>query len=783
MAAQSTIYDSSVTTQGTGIITIPPIGPWYGALGGSNTLNATISFESDASGPSDLLIVGETTLSGNVTFVSTDRLSNRIYGSGGMYGGDGYDTLTITQNSSLTLGGNGQMSVPLGGQGTLDGVFNQGTLDVSLKFAKFDVPIQNSGLFLVHDGAVVDAAANIQNSNGTITVSDNSTLRLSRSYILNGSIVTEGTGKVQIPASNANIGIGGVIDGNATISLEADQTTGASLLIVGATTLSGNFTLVSTDRLSNHIYGAGFNDSLTITENSRLTLGGSGQLDIQALSGISLNIHNQGTFDASLKFARISIPFINDGLFLVHGGAVVDAASNIQNSNGTITVSDDSTLRLSRSYILGGSIVTEGTGKVQIPASNANMGIGGVIHGNATFSLEADQTAAAALLIAGPTTLSGNFTLVSTDRLSNQIYGAGFSDSLTITENSQLTLGGGGQLDFLSFNGGTVNIYNHGTFDASLKFARISDPFINDGLFVVHDGAVVEIRSSFVNNGEVRVLADSTLQTLGGVWATSGDLTIGSLGAVTVEAGYLQNGGQARIDGILNSSFTLNGGMLSGEGVIAGDLVVNNGAVSPGSSAGALHIDGQAFFGQSSVLNIEVGGQTPGAQFDQVTVASSVSLSGVLDVTTINGFEPTLPGQSFQIITYSSHTGSFNDVLGAPSEALHGLFWTVDYLPGSVVLSTSSLPGDASLDGSVDFIDLGILLNNYDQLGNFAAGDFDFSGKVDFVDLGILLNNYNTSLPVRATVGAVPEPTTLMLATLGFAALLVGGRRGKLRRE
>ena len=86
-------------------------------------------------------------------------------------------------------------------------------------------------------------------------------------------------------------------------------------------------------------------------------------------------------------------------------------------------------------------------------------------------------------------------------------------------------------------------------------------------------------------------------------------------------------------------------------------------------------------------------------------------------------------------------------------------------------------PGDANGDQVVDFTDLGILLNNYDQPGTFATGDFDGSGIVDFNDLGILLNNYNEHAPVSTTTAPVPEPGTLALAALGVLGLLIAARR------
>ena len=84
---------------------------------------------------------------------------------------------------------------------------------------------------------------------------------------------------------------------------------------------------------------------------------------------------------------------------------------------------------------------------------------------------------------------------------------------------------------------------------------------------------------------------------------------------------------------------------------------------------------------------------------------------------------------------------------------------------------------DANADGYANFIDLGYVLNNFNQPGTYRDGDFDHSGTVDFIDLGILLNNFNESAPVFSSAAAVPEPSTLALAALGAIGLLIAARR------
>ncbi len=101
------------------------------------------------------------------------------------------------------------------------------------------------------------------------------------------------------------------------------------------------------------------------------------------------------------------------------------------------------------------------------------------------------------------------------------------------------------------------------------------------------------------------------------------------------------------------------------------------------------------------------------------------------------------------------------------------------------------IDGDADVDGDVDFDDLGLLLGNYDQAGNWLGGDFDFTGLVDFDDLGLLLGNYGLGV-VGAVQGELDAAAVEALVAAGFgsvvpepstAGLLVGVGAMALRRR
>ena len=78
-----------------------------------------------------------------------------------------------------------------------------------------------------------------------------------------------------------------------------------------------------------------------------------------------------------------------------------------------------------------------------------------------------------------------------------------------------------------------------------------------------------------------------------------------------------------------------------------------NGGLAPGASPAEVSFEGNLTLADTNTLFIEIGGITPGSQYDRLTIAGNASLDGTLDVSLINGFTPS-GGQQFTILTASS---------------------------------------------------------------------------------------------------------------------------------
>ena len=98
------------------------------------------------------------------------------------------------------------------------------------------------------------------------------------------------------------------------------------------------------------------------------------------------------------------------------------------------------------------------------------------------------------------------------------------------------------------------------------------------------------------------------------------------------------------------------------------------------------------------------------------------------------------------LLAQSFHAGAFDTGKFQSSAATTQLClgW-IDNTSSSKISVVYTIYGDANLDGTTDFSDLGKLLAHYNQPGVWADGDFNYDGMVDFSDLGKLLANYNKS--------------------------------------
>ena len=169
-------------------------------------------------------------------------------------------------------------------------------------------------------------------------------------------------------------------------------------------------------------------------------------------------------------------------------------------------------------------------------------------------------------------------------------------------------------------------------------------------------------------------------------------ITVGGQAALGIGTGagtVILDGGT--LDNSAGTGVLVAIGTIGGTGTILGN-VTNQATVSPGNSPGTLSITGSYTQTATSQLRIELASAS---SFDKLVITGSAALSGILDVSLINGFLP-INGQQFTILTAGNVVNN-GLVLGGSAASSFGLLVNST----SVVLQATGagLPGDYNHNG------------------------------------------------------------------------------------
>lgn len=146
------------------------------------------------------------------------------------------------------------------------------------------------------------------------------------------------------------------------------------------------------------------------------------------------------------------------------------------------------------------------------------------------------------------------------------------------------------------------------------------------------------------------------------------------------------------------------GGRLVIGGTVAADILNSGGSIAPGSTLGLLAVDGDYTQDEFGSLEIELGGISPGMDYDQVIITGESNLDGKIDVLLANGFVPQF-NDTFTVLTAKAITGMPDTNL----PALPGIFaLEFEIAESQAVISVTAtlLFGDGNNDGLVTGMDI-----------------------------------------------------------------------------
>ncbi|MEO0557659.1 MAG: T9SS type A sorting domain-containing protein, partial [Bacteroidota bacterium] len=408
----------------------------------------------------------------------------------------------------------------------------------------------------------------------------------------------------------------------------------------------------------------------------------NGTLDLLN-DGLLVKSQATGTSSFVYPFGRLD----NDGTIRVETGTLLlSNGSSFQTSgDGAFEVSDGAVLRFnSATYTYGASSTVSGPGTLRVTSGTTTLG---------------------SAAMTGLTQIQGGtLRLSNTDSASElaavEVSDGGFGGEAEIDVNGLVTWTGGnlgirnrnGTLNLLGgveasgtdpkrFAGGTylnpasfrwiegpLEVNTGGTFRnlAGATFSIESDDEwtrSNGFITVVNEGTIVKAGTDgqtvislpfapFNNDGEIRVESGTLLLNI----TSSGGNSIDTGLYRVFENATLRFGGATR-------TFTTEASIEGTGAVQLGGTIRFSGALRPGASPGILAVNGDLPALQADgVLEIEIGGATPGTEVDQLEVSGAATLGGILRVTLTDGFTPQL-GDRFQVISAAGGaTGAFDQL-------------------------------------------------------------------------------------------------------------------------
>ncbi len=637
---------------------------------------------------------------------------------------------------------------------------------------------------------------------GVLTMSDQTTLKSIGNHTLaNGiGILTAGTsgiidGPYDLTLTGTLSGSGGLIK-NGTGTLTFNNSTSRSL--GGGLTINNGAVVINT----------GIPGGLTI----------GGNLAVGAVSGqtASLSVNNANLMQngsagvivgaTGSGAATVSVGTTATGTLMPGSGGLVI------NPTGAVTVGSGSTsgtLDLTHNgnvLINGGKLEIDG-GSVTLPFAPTN-------------SMHIQNGGTLTTAVSVPMTITGD----------------GVTSTINVTGNN-ITLGTNNGLVFEGFNfQGTLNINTHTVTLLSNSYAQLGAfTYLNTGTIAAPGGVSLPTGTWLVGGGRINgrvvgepgaIISDSLSQTLemgdstspagfnyggelrllsGGTMTldSSGPATLGNLttldsGTLNAANGFVLNFGDAITgQGTINSSNTLAlhsvvNGVVQGtspsqpitlSGWIKGTGTLNNVSFAPGATydpgfSPALVNVGSIAFSSGSTLSIDIGGTSPGSQYDQIISSGTPTLAGTLNLAPYGGFVPAA-GDKFIVMTYSSASGTFSTVTG--TSAGPGLTYSVIYDPTSLVILTTAIgsqtwgvDSDGSLSSGSNYVG-GAAPNGVGAVATF--GNIITANRTVTVDTDTTLGTLNFDSPCNYTLAGTHK-LTMQAPGAAHAAINVSNAHG-----
>ena len=364
------------------------------------------------------------------------------------------------------------------------------------------------------------------------------------------------------------------------------------------------------------------------------------------------------------SFLGLQAPTVN----LTGGGTVnLNSASSEINGSNTILVNKDNTIQGQGNILNLSNFTNQATVNANVSGGTLSIGVFSGITNTGILEATGGGTLSIGSSFA-PTVTNTNGT-ISTD------------GSSTVFLNNSIIIGG----NLTSASGAEI----HGINNAKLQGVTITA-----GSTYSIDADNNNYLTGDLNNKGTVLIGGSSGHSFLGLQASTVNLTGG--GTVILSNANSEINGSNTI--LVNKDNTIQG-----LGTILNlTSFQNGGTVHPGIGTGAGILTVLNSYAQTStgILDIALGGSSPGSGYSQLVVGGTASLAGTLNLSLLGGFTPT-NGEQFVILTSSGLTGMFTDNVITVGNTTFDVSYSPPGFANDVVLnattSVSPVPEPASL--------------------------------------------------------------------------------------
>jgi hypothetical protein len=287
-----------------------------------------------------------------------------------------------------------------------------------------------------------------------------------------------------------------------------------------------------------------------------------------------------------------------------------------------------------------------------------------------------------------------------------------------------------------TFMGATVTIPSNGL----LQLTGLSSGELRGGTILLNLGTIRQVGNGNVNGRDSSIVDNQSLYEIvadnagfggvpnGGFFINTGTFRNMGNGTCSFNANWhFQNLAGGIIDaanGVIDIADFENAQNAIIQGIASVNVhttFTNDGINAPGNSAGMLTFIGNYLPSTTGVLDIELGGLTPGNGHDQLAVTGNAVLNGTIDVSVTGSFIPAA-GDSFVVLTT---TGSVSDSFMTVN-AQSGLYINVKINSNNVTVFVDSV-GVLSVEEISD----GEIVDNFNLQQNY-PNPFNPSTNIQF---------------------------------------------------